>query len=389
MQSSTGKSFRPLWIGALLILIAFQNCSPTYSDPPAEDPNQSQLVDAEPTPEPTPVPPPANFRRGDAFSRAALGPIYSFELRAILDAANYENAGGAKAIAIAINGTGFARIAPTGTQDDADRGSIEACNAISGQSCSLVVSGHFFAVDSDKIWSQAQMLLKSGSSGLSASDVPFVLDGERSWVPAYLALTSSTSPFKALALAVSGEYRWAMGRSQSEANRRALQSCEFDAKLPPCLIFAEGNQRVFDLSHWDRAQALRLWPAKFDPDELPFIFEADRSQLTGIFSEIEQGFVAAIAIGRSGTFAGNKDIFKEDAEAKALARCKNIDATCFLYSSSKNVALRWDQLPSKDVPRAVACAIPRASCEAHKERGCGAAPRWLIENGLRVRKQCN
>lgn len=376
-------------IAGLLILLAFQNCSPTFKEPDNTDPRLAALGSEDPQPEPTPTPPPANFRTGDPVDRAALGSLFTFELRGLLDFASYENFTGAKALAIAANGLGAVRATNSGDQEDAERAAIEACNAVSGQNCTLLMSGNTFAVDSDKISAGAKMLLKSGSALLTPADAPFILDSERTLIQNYLNTSSSNAPFKALALAPSGELRYTFGKSQSEANRHALDLCEYDALVPPCLIFAEGNQRIFNLATWDRVQHLRLFPAPVVQERLPFVWDEDLADLDPIFALIAQGRVVSIAIGKTGTFGATQTALKEEADAQALAKCRSNDASCVLYSSNKGVSLRWDNLPSKSVLRAVVCAVPRANCAAHKERGCAAnARRWISEAGNLTQKIC-
>lgn len=370
---------------ALVALLGFQNCSPSFREPDNTDPLLTNLGGEDPQPEPTPPPPPADFRAGDPVNRASLGDLYTFEMRALLDFAVYENFTGAKALALAANGLGAVRALSSGTQDDADRGAIEACNAIAGQACTLILSGGFFAVDSNRIPAEAKLLLKSGSAALNVADVPFIADAERTLVQNYLFTNSTSHPFKALALSPSGEYRTSFGKTQSEANRRALQACEFDAVITPCLVFAEGNQRVFNLAEWDRAQRLALFPAEVRQDRLPFIFDEDVADLDQIFADINAAKVVSIAIGRSGSFAASQQPLKEDADGGALSQCRTFDDSCFLYSSNKKVALRWDQLPTRQVLRAVVCAIPRATCADHRQRGCAAATRW-VGSGSNLRR---
>lgn len=389
MLQGRSRKIRDLLLMAVVVVIGFQNCSPSFQEPDNTDPRLSNLGNEDPQPEPTPTPAAASFRAGDPVSRAALGHLYSFELRALLDFAVYENYSGEKAVALAANGLAAARFSHSATAAEVERAAVEACNAIAGQACALLMSGDRFAVDADKIASDARLLLKSGTATLVAADTPFLLDAERVRVQNYLGTSSTSHPFKALALSPSGEHYVSFGRNQAEANRRALHACEFGAVITPCLIFAEGNQRVFQLAGWDRGSRLRLFPAAVRQDELPFVFAEDLPGLDQAFADIDAAKVVSIAIGPSGSYAASQQPLKEDADKGALERCRTYDANCFLYSSNKTVALLWNQLPTRSVPRAVVCAVPRANCAAHQERGCAAATRWVLEGGQLARRACN
>lgn len=372
----------------LLVLFAFQNCSKNLKD--AEDPNNQSQVDPnlDPAFASLPTPAPYNFRSGERFSAAALGGALSTPLHSLLSSSNYLSSSSMKAIAVSNNGLGAVRVLNGGTQADADRMAVESCNAISGASCALAVSGDYFAVDSSQLRSAATMRLIGGSSALSPADVPFILDSERSTITSFLSTSSSHLPFKTLALAVSGEIRFGFGQSQNEADRRALQVCELEAELPPCLVFAQGNQRVFELNRWERISKLRLSPAFVKQNELPFILESDLPNLDAFFRRIQQGFVGALAIGRTGSRATYEAALPETAAPEALNRCKTYDTSCVLYSLNQKVALSWDQLASSRISREATCAIPRASCSAHTERGCAPGDRWLSVNGRLTYRTC-
>lgn len=370
-------------------MIGFQNCSPSFKEPDTSDPRLATLGEEDPQPEPTPTPSAARFRTGDPVTRAALGDLLTFELRALLDHANYENHPGAKAIAVAGNGLAAVRFATSASDSEIERVAVESCNAISGQSCTLIASGDEFRVDADKLGSASLMLLKSGSASLLASETPMLLNADRDWITGtYLRTNSTSHPFKALALSPSGERYMNFGASQAEANRRVLQVCEYQAAITPCLLYAEGNQRIFDLASWDRVSRLRLFPADVKQADVPFIFDENRGDLTVFFTALESGRITSIAVGVAGSFGASTGQQVEDTNTKAVAECSSVAETCFLYSNLKKVALIWNQLPSRNLPRAVACAVPRASCAAHQERGCAAATRWVFESGQLLKKSC-
>lgn len=384
------RRYRDLFLMGLVVLLGFQNCSPSFQEPDNTDPRLGTLGDEDPQPEPTPRPATAQFRAGDPVSRNALGHLYTFELRALLDFAAYEAYSGEKAIALAPNGLAAVRFSTAASAAEVERAAIEACNAIAGQACALLMSGDTFKVDADKISADAQMLLKSGNAALVATDTPFLLDAQRVLVQNYLLTSSTSHAFKALALSPSGEAYSTYGHSQSEANRRALQICEYNAAITPCLIFAEGNQRVFNLANWDRAQRLRLFPAVLTQAEVPFIFDEDRPGLDPFFADLANQKIVALGIAQSGSYGAAQNGVKAEAERVAVERCSSGSSeACFLYSSVNSVELRWDRLPTKSVLRAVVCAVPRASCAAHKERGCAAATRWIANGGTLTRQSCN
>lgn len=156
--------------------------------------------------------------------------------------------------------------------------------------------------------------------------------------------------FKAIALTLDG-YGFMMfqrsgsilqSTSQEEANRRALEACQFTSNNRPCSLFAEGNLVKYDenrfLTGMKRAIDLNL--TQYKPNLVPLITDAIRdNQLKNYNNGTTQKALALSITGGGGYRFG--DASKSGARTKAVNNCESQpnNDVCFLYAVNGEIVL--------------------------------------------------
>ncbi len=121
--------------------------------------------------------------------------------------------------------------------------------------------------------------------------------------------------------------------------RTAIQKCEHWSKGKLCGVVVMRNKAV----PYTLSPILMTYPTTFDPQQVPFLWAADRDKLVSKY--IPKGTHKALAITRNGTYGWVADkTSPEDAETGALENCEKYDkrGRCFLYSVNEEVVFNKD-----------------------------------------------
>ena len=143
---------------------------------------------------------------------------------------------------------------------------------------------------------------------------------------------------KAFAISPSGKHHWYFSSqfTRVEAQRLALEGCEFDAR-EPCFRYAT-NDEVEPTADGKRTVRPLLPPdGGFDPGRVPFASDATRDRMEAYSDARESKAVSVSPFGKVHWATADGT---EAAQAKALALCRAADdKPCYVYAVGGTVVL--------------------------------------------------
>lgn len=213
-----------------------------------------------------------------------------------------------------------------------------------------LAEGNKFKFDEAAFLTQQISMIDSGMRDVDVARIPGFL---KYWEALFKdQWENSKEDYNAIAFGLYGKVLRGWGKSQVEANRRALEICEaLDENH--CTLYAEGNTVHFNVSSFNfntTVRHLKFAPLSFSAASIPFISDAQRaaSYITGIRKLANDGEKPVLAISRYGhlwvQYDKNKTI--EQNAAVALAKCNedlhkggNAQLGCVVYSQNDQVVL--------------------------------------------------
>lgn len=379
MKPSYLRGFAAAILSALLVL-PFQNCSESLPDVAVAFEQNSFG---------------GPWNKGDVFNWS-LVPGRSQMMNALVSKI-YMPATGPRAIAIAASGLGFVSAPAGGTQADANRAAQQGCFAITGgQPCALLAAGDRFEVGREELASSYTFTMSPSSATVVAAEIPFVTSALATSTAA--AYNASTQANRAMVVSLDGLLVTVINgaanvngavASAAEATRIALERCEMMALISPCIPYAEGAAVRFNPTQINRAGIIdynKLSPASFLPGQT---VANGVAQINNRWNTIPTTANAKgmIYISADGRFGVDINTNPATADANALAACNtgaNPNYPCFKYADSTvnpQIAFTGSNLTGKIFSYDVHCnAVPRLSCQHHKNMGCASGTRYTIHS---------
>lgn len=336
------------------------------------------------------------FRKGDVFTTEKL-PSSSRMLMGFIEEYGYNDSGSGstKAIAIAQNGYGYASVGQGLNQTEESQIAILACNVLTGSPCALIAETNRFVVDARQLKDEPEKIFivpKSPGAGLTLKKTPFI--GETvEGMPAFLETYASKSGFKAIAVGIDGTISPAYThdddhiQSEEEAKRMALETCEMSSTVVPCLLFAVGNEVVFDWTNQLGKLSIN-YGKKTVATSIPGMTDEHFNDYTLNFWSKYPASQVAVYINIDGAAGYGADVAASVAQKEALDYCKNAADTsgskesCFLYAFNSQIMMTASQIYAYRFSTKLHChSIPRASCEEHAAVGCTDPGTYYISAG--------
>ncbi len=291
------------------------------------------------------------FLAGDTFSVDKLPALESSLLYNIKN--NYDNHSGFKAIALAANGKGASWGGPGfNSQEDVNKVMLERCQLVSNNlPCAIFAEGDTVKYDEVNFITNMKRHIQE-TSIFNENLLPGITENSKKAFAGGYYKTSSRN-YRALAIGWVGNAQPGFSDvSQSEANRRALESCEITS-FQPCTVYAQGNQVVFDFNNYKWSPKLvHFGPRRFDPQLVPFVRDSDRNnQMKQTVSDVNSGKYVVLALSRYGHFwrkVQSKPISSDDKKY-AKAKCNQSSGSstryqCFIYSVNLDVVFTKSDL---------------------------------------------
>lgn len=322
------------------------------------------------------------FHKGDAFDYGKVR-APSQMIVTMLASFGYASSAAPRAVAVNADGLGYVAVKPAAAQQaEAEQAALQACYVIGGaKPCVLLATAGAFAIDETDLAKPTFVL----DAPTALANVPFALA-----VDAKIALQrySSIGGKKAIAVSLDGLVVPAptasgiTAASDAEASRIALETCEMQAVMAPCTIFAVGNAVAFD----PKAANAKLqvpYANTTVKDEVPglslaIFTSAIKSDYLANVNGGKQGAIFISRDGNGGYAYGNQLASAQTtARTNCAANASSADA-CVLYATGSQVVFK----PSSIVALAVggqelACkATPRLDCSQHASIGCAAGGRY-------------
>ncbi len=325
----------------------------------------------------------ATFSSGERFTGQALVSQGSF-LDKLIEILKYETYSQGKAIAMAETGLGYAAF--TGESDDeAERMAIESCNLLSGQSCALIVSGDLFTVDSTTAFKDLEYRL-SGFEGsvFNRDEIPMSSTRVRA---SYVVNNFINAPgHRALALSPAGGAFAVFTTKNSitveEAGRMALQRCELEASLLPCILYAVDDKVVFKAGSWIKSSSINYSNNNAAALPPPASREESLNDIKDLIAETKRENYAVYITPSGYGYFGRHKTDVEEAKKQALGYCESgaDSSRCIFYASSKGVHIGPDDLYAKQNYPDLLCKTVRYNCSAHLEMGCVRGAQYWVQN---------
>ncbi len=330
------KSRIYLFIGLIVTVVGFQNCSKMASTSASGDSSRVEgVADVE-------------FFKGDPYDPSLI-PFQLTSEDAINQAQFYNNRNGFRAMAFTENGEMY--VSSSGNnqnvqdQADWDEAVLERCQLqYMNRPCSLFASGDLIAQDRNDFLVNFNSVItvpETFSGQLIPGNINHWQDYADQTYP-----DIDPGEFKSYAVGRHGATHSGWSRvSQEDATRRAMEFCE--AILDePCTLYAVGLDVVFNLDdyQWDQRR-VTYGPVAFNADSIPFIDDSVREIIRDQHS---QSSFYALAIDRYGfweSVQSTQTITQAQIDQMIAACNAKIPAPapggrareCFLYSVDDQV----------------------------------------------------
>jgi hypothetical protein len=382
-KSRTVISGSLLFLSLAILTINFQNCSglssSNYGDNDAVTDREGSVVDdILPITPTTPTPNDetgltAIFSVGDSFNGQDLVSSGSF-VDSMVERVGYVTYGSGKAIAVASSGLGYVALTG-GTNLEAERMAVESCNLLATDSCALIISGNSFVIDSTDVLNNMEYKL-DGLKGkaFSASEIPMASTAKRD--TAMVRNFMNAPGNKALAVSITGAlyaaYTTTHTLSESDVSRMAVQRCELESAITPCVLYALNTRVEFNPRGWMKKGSINY----SNNDVLALPPPASRAtaltSITTLLDEVGQKKYAIYATPNGYGYFGRHDNDNAEAEKLAKGYCEAgvHGSRCILYASTRGVHINPEDSKAKMNFNGLYCKSPRYSCADHRAAGC-------------------
>jgi len=383
-----------LFLSLVILTINFQNCSgvssSNYGDSDAVTDREGSVVDdVLPV---TPVTPTPNnetgvtavFAVGDAFNGENLVSSGSF-IDSLIERIGYSTYGSGKAIAVATSGLGYAALTD-GSNIEAERMALESCNLIAGDSCAIIVSGNSFEISSDDIANNLEYKLDGlNGKAFAMSEIPMASTTKRDTAMVRNFINAPGN--KALAVSATGAlyaaYTTTYTLTESDVSRMAVQRCELESALTPCVLYAVNSRVEFNPRGWMKKSSINF----SNNDVLAVPPPASRASalvsITNLLSEVGQKKYAIYTTPNGYGYFGRHDDDNTQAEQTARDYCEaGVHGTrCIFYASSRGVQISPEDTNAKMNFESLFCKVPRFSCAEHLAMGCSDRGEYWVQEG--------
>ena len=382
-KSKTVISASLLFLSLAILTINFQNCSglssSNYGDSDAVTDREGSVVDdILPVNPVTPTPNDetgltAIFSVGDSYNGQALVSSGSF-VDTLIERIGYVSYGYGKAVAVASSGLGYAALTG-GNNLEAERMAVESCNLLTADSCTLIISGNSFVVDSTDVLNNMEYKL-DGLKGktFSASEIPMASTAKRDTAMVRNFINAPGN--KALAVSITGAlyaaYTTTYTLSESDVSRMAVQRCELESAIAPCALYALNTRVEFNPRGWLKKGNINY----SNNDVLALPPPASRAtslnSITALLDEVGQKKYAIYTTPNGYGYFGKHDDDNSEAEALAKGYCETgvHGSRCILYASTRGVHISPEDSKAKMNFNSIYCKVPRYSCAEHRTAGC-------------------
>lgn len=326
----------------------------------------------------------AVFSSGDSYVGQTLVSSGSF-LDTLIGILGYENySSGGKAIAMAVNGLGYAAFTET-TNAEAERMAIETCNLLSGKSCALLVLGDLFVVNSSAAFTSLEYRL-DGFTGLTFSRGDIPMSSTRVRNSAVVSNFINAPGHRALALSPTGGaysvFTTTYSVSIAEAKRMAVQQCELEASIVPCIIYAVDDEVVFNAEAWIKTNSINFTNNNVAAVTPPASRNNALSLIKEMLADVGQEKYAIYITPSGYGYFGRDETDVDVARAEALSDCESgvHSSRCIPYASSTGVNLSSADLYAKDTYPGLFCKTVRYNCSAHLKAGCASGAQYWVQD---------
>ena len=344
------KKLSVILISFISLALVFQNCSGGTEANRASNSNN--------------IPTATGFKAGDTFDPTVLP--YEINDQAFIDGLNRYmdefRMDLVKAIAFAADGSGYVAWTSddrVGGQEEWDRVVLERCELQNRQACTLFASGNVLVHDEEDFYDSHQSLINL-SPVFDGTQVPGLLTHWRDLLPVNYP-PNGQGEFKAYAIGLFGNTHsgWSNAsdlttNSQAEANRRAIEFCEAMSETRLCMLYAIGEQVIFDPINYvlPTQRTIDYSPGQtFDPSTVPFVRDVSRTDILNRYNAaVSNGESFVLAIDRFGSYdiATSAGAITDVERNIATTGCKSnvvinpgaFDRECVVYAENDQVV--WD-----------------------------------------------
>lgn len=323
------------------------------------------------------------FSSGENFVGQNLIASGSF-LDTLIDKIGYENYSTGKAIAVARNGLGYAALTES-SNSEAERMAVESCNLLSGTACAIIVSGNLFMVNSRDAFTSEDYIIGDYSGRVfNRSEIP--MSATRVRDSAVVSNFINAPGYTALAISITGGvysvYSTTDSLTKSEVRRMAVQRCELEAAITPCILYAEDDTVVFNPAVWVKSNSISFSNNNVSALPPPASGDGALDIIQKLLTEVGRDKYAIYITPSGYGYFGRDATDVEAAKAEALAAC-NAGAhgtRCISYASSTGVSLSPDSLNAKMSYADFFCKTVRYNCSAHLDMGCTRGAQYWVQN---------
>lgn len=398
IKSFKGRNVSLVVLVGTIILIAvnFQNCSnmssSDYGGNESVSQGQGGSLDDIPVLNPSPNPDTdsggdsvngltASFTQGERYRGGVLVSSNSF-LDTLISKFDYPSYTLSKAIAISTTGLGYMSMTDVVDTAEAERMAMESCNLLTGLPCALIVSENTFVINSDDLEDNLDYVL-DGFKGqpFNRNRIPMASSKLRN--SAVVSNYIDAAEEKALAVSITGgvyaTYTYSFKLSNEEVKRMAVQQCELESALNPCILYAVNNEVVFDPGDWVKKTSLVFNTNNVMAIPPPASRDSAREAIQNLLDATGRDKKYAIVITPNGYgFFGTADT-KEVALSTALNNCNSgaHRSRCIEYATSAGITFSTNTLNAKSKHGDLYCKTVRYSCADHFNAGCSGGVRWI------------
>jgi len=323
----------------------------------------------------------AEFSAGDRYQGQVLVSTNSF-LDTMLNTFNYSSYGFSKAIAVAENGLGYMSMSDVNNPNEAVRMALESCNLLANLPCAVIVSDNVFVIDSSDISNHLEYVINDlNGTSFNRSAIPMTTDSVRNstLVSNYI----SADVEKAMAISVTGgvyvTYTYSYILSQQEVERMAVQQCEMQSAISPCILYAVNNSVVFDPDDWVKRTQLIYNNNNVMAISPPASRDGALTAIRSLLDSLEDGQRYAITITPNGYgyFGVGDDVASAVTSANSSCASGVHNTRCVEYANSEGVSFSVNNIQSKINYPSLFCKSVRYSCRDHRALGCDAGTYWV------------
>ncbi|MGH1468135.1 MAG: hypothetical protein ACRBBP_04540 [Bdellovibrionales bacterium] len=325
----------------------------------------------------------AIFADGDRFTGQTLVASGSF-LDSLIDRIDYETYSNSKAIAVATSGLGYAALT-AGNSAEAERMAVESCNLLSGEACALIVSGNLFVVNSTTAFAAKEYKLNGyKDKAFNRGEIPMSASRVRS--SSVVTNFINAPGHRALAISITGGvysvYTATNSLTRPEVKRMALQRCELEAAIVPCVLYAVNETVVFDPMSWIKNSSINFSNNNVVAEPPPASRYGALTAIENLLDEVDREKYAIYITPSGYGYFGRHATDVEEARSEALAYCEAgvHGSRCIPYASSTGINLSPDDLKAKSNFSELFCKTVRYNCAAHLEMGCVRGAQYWVQN---------